>query len=422
MNLIKSNINVDDPQPSAAKPKQLKVHNRKIVMSAFQDATPHSIIDISQQTGVSRQTVAKALDHFLKLGIVEICGKGDSTDNGGKKPNIYQLSSVPKFLVVHLHEYYIELFDLNCNLIGRQDLNPLDDSPHDFDYYLNAVRRMADDLFEQNEIDENDLYGVVAITPGPVIDHAFVHRNPFCSEWGFDIPVKEKLEAAFPTAKCVFADNIGKLAGLGSITANLEFCSTKRVVTVYTAKGINGCFFDHGQMIEGSNSIIGEFGHMILKPDYPVSCICGKHGCFESIVKPESIRSRLKQGEDLDSFLSFVQKPLKEIMFDDVVKGFEKGFACCQSELKTLAACFGQAFLNISLVYDPDVFIIEGFFSGFNDAFETELYNYLSDFSLLTPDRYFRIVSDPQPLPKLEVAGAITALKEYFFSDDLLYV
>jgi hypothetical protein len=139
-------------------------------------------------------------------------------------------------------------------------------------------------------------------------------------------------------------------------------------------------------------------------------------------VKPESIRSRLKQGEDLDSFLSFVQKPLKEIMFDDVVKGFEKGFACCQSELKTLAACFGQAFLNISLVYDPDVFIIEGFFSGFNDAFETELYNYLSDFSLLTPDRYFRIVSDPQPLPKLEVAGAITALKEYFFSDDLLYV
>jgi hypothetical protein len=109
-------------------------------------------------------------------------------------------------------------------------------------------------------------------------------------------------------------------------------------------------------------------------------------------------------------------------MFDDVVKVSKKDLLAAKANLKTLAACFGQAFLNISLVYDPDVFIIEGFFSGFNDAFETELYNYLSDFSLLTPDRYFRIVSDPQPLPKLEVAGAITALKEYFFSDDLLYV
>ncbi len=417
------NANQETQKSSAAKPTSLKIQNRKIVMSVLRDGNLHSIIDIADKTGVSRQTVSKALDHFVSIGLLEVIGKGDSTDSGGKKPNLYQLSSHSKLLVVQMRvdEYYIKLFDLNGNELGMEILQTKDNMVHDFQYYLHGIRKMADDLFRQKKVDENTLYGVEIITPGPVVNNSFLHYNPFCREWGFDIPVKDYFQKIFPTAQYVFVENIGKSAGLGTITGKPELYRDKRVVTVYTSKGINGCLFDQGKMVNGANSIIGEFGHMILQPDSPVRCICGNHGCFESVVRSSSIQERIQKGPDIQPFLKYINKPLQEILFNDIQRGYEAGFECCRKEMRTLAEYFAQAFLNISLVCDPDMFVIEGYYSNFRSEFEKMMRDYLSDFSLLNPDRYFQIIADPEPLNELEVSGAITALTEHFFSDDSIY-
>ncbi len=392
-------------------------------MNVLRDGSSHSIVEISERTGVSRQTVSKAMDHFSELGLVINTGKGDSTGNGGKKPNLFQLSSRPKLLVIQfrVNENCVILYDLTCREISYSTIETNLTEPFDFYYYLEKIKQMSEQIFAQTKISAEDLYGVVVITPGPVIDHAFVHYNPFRKQWGLDIPVKEEFQKIFPTAKFVYVENIGKLAGLGTITEHAEAYQSRRVVTVYTYEGINGCFFDHGKIVDGANSIIGEFGHMILQPDSPTQCICGNHGCFESVVRSSTIHERIQRSSDINGFLKFAGKPLSEIIFEDIVKGYEAGIRCCQNELKTLAAYFAQAFLNISLVYDPDIFVIEGYYSCFNKAFESLILEYLSNFSLLTPDRYFHIAADHIPLEKLEVSGAITALKEHFFSDQTIY-
>ena len=74
---------------TVAKPFQLKVSNRKLIMNVLKKGGAFSIADISSVTGISRQTVTKAIDHFIATKIVVSIGKGDSTDSGGKKPVLF---------------------------------------------------------------------------------------------------------------------------------------------------------------------------------------------------------------------------------------------------------------------------------------------------------------------------------------------
>ena len=56
---------------TVAKPFQLKVSNRKLIMNVLKKGGAFSIADISSVTGISRQTVTKAIDHFIATKIVE---------------------------------------------------------------------------------------------------------------------------------------------------------------------------------------------------------------------------------------------------------------------------------------------------------------------------------------------------------------
>ena len=65
---------------------QVREGNRCQVLEAFLDGTPRSAGDVAEQVGLSRQTVMKSIQFFLRTGLLESAGKGDSTSLGGKRP------------------------------------------------------------------------------------------------------------------------------------------------------------------------------------------------------------------------------------------------------------------------------------------------------------------------------------------------
>ena len=160
---------------------------------------------------------------------------------------------------------------------------------------------------------------------------------------------------------------------------------------------------------------------MSIEPDSPIICICGQPGCFESLVRPDSIQGRLKKHPETPEFLKFIRKPLSEIQFCDIVAGSDNGFDCCTEELERLGSYFARVFLNIAVVYDPDVFIIEGFFACYNRKFEEVVKRRMADFLIIPSSRYYRLESDPTPLPELELTGAVYKIKEQFFNDESIY-
>lgn len=76
---------------SSAMPNDLKAVNRWKVLKAFQDGKEHTAMEVSVETGISRQTIMKAIRFFSDNGLLESGGKGDSTCIGGKKPEFFVL-------------------------------------------------------------------------------------------------------------------------------------------------------------------------------------------------------------------------------------------------------------------------------------------------------------------------------------------
>ena len=71
-------------EPVPALPSNLKIQNRKMVLSCFRDNRPHSVADVVARTGISKLTVMKAIQFFCGKGILASSGKGDSTELGGR--------------------------------------------------------------------------------------------------------------------------------------------------------------------------------------------------------------------------------------------------------------------------------------------------------------------------------------------------
>lgn len=402
---------------TVAKPFQLKVSNRKLILNVLKKGGAFSIADISSATGISRQTVTKAIEHFIAAKIVVSLGKGDSTDSGGKKPALFSLTSGLKFIVILTRVQYftISLYSLASEAAIAATERIRIPIHGNFDDFLGLIRSEISNLMTDRKIAEEVIYGISLIVPGVVENNQVLRFNPFNQNWGQDIPIAEKMNGLFKKAKVIFIDNISRVAGIGTILNSADRFDYSRVVTLYTFEGIAGCLFHRGELISSSSPIIGEFGHMLIDPDSPVMCNCGRHGCFEALVSPKSIRSRIQSESDLGSFLTFAGKPLDEILFCDIVSGSDHGFACCIKELARLASYFARVFYNIAVVYDPDIFIIEGYYACYNHLFEDAVRDQLSNSIIIPPSRYYRLESDATPLEELELSGSIYKLKEHFF-------
>ena len=95
---MQKNNNVGSP----ACPADLKYGNRIQVIETFLSGGVCSTNDISATIGLSRQTVMKSIQFFLRSGLLISVGKGDSTHVGGKRPELFALSPEKYFLCITL--------------------------------------------------------------------------------------------------------------------------------------------------------------------------------------------------------------------------------------------------------------------------------------------------------------------------------
>ena len=109
----------------------LKVTNRRTVLSAFRRGAVAGVSEVSQQTGISRPTVVKCIRFFLDSGLLVSLGKGPSTAIGGKRPENYTLSGSRYFLCLALwpQEMRACLYTIGHTLLGSISLSgPLPDT------------------------------------------------------------------------------------------------------------------------------------------------------------------------------------------------------------------------------------------------------------------------------------------------------
>ena len=151
-------------------PSALKYRNRELILSCFRDNQEHSVGDIVARTGISKLTVMRAIQFFCRKGILISSGKGESTEQGGKRPEYFRFGCKKYLLTIMLwpETLGLTLFDMELHEICRSSFSWI--IPATPDQAFSFVREQAMALLNRTDIRCEDLYGVSLSTSG-IVDY-----------------------------------------------------------------------------------------------------------------------------------------------------------------------------------------------------------------------------------------------------------
>lgn len=100
------------------------------------------------------------------------------------------------------------------------------------------------------------------------------------------------LKPALPPNCRVFADNDARVAFAGEIKWGAAR-NTSDAILLTLGTGVGGAILSNGKLLQGARGIAGHIGHFTVDPD-GVDCICGNHGCLETVFSARAIESEAR--------------------------------------------------------------------------------------------------------------------------------
>lgn len=401
-------------------PADLKYCNRVQVIQQFFDGGTYSANDISAAIGLSRQTIMKSIQFFLRTGLLISAGKGESTSVGGKRPELFTLSPHKYFLCITMwpQEIRLYLYTIGSQLVDQIARNI--DLPDDVKEATAHVGKLAQQLLTEHQVPSENLCAVSVSTAGTVdYSNGHLKYSSQSPSWGTDVPLAEYLRPYFRSDIKIFVENAAKMTARPFLLE--PELKNKRVLTIFGCWGLSSCLIENGHILGGKNSLIGEIGHMIIAPDDPEPCGCGSKGCLERLVSVERVRTLLqKEGE------KFPESPLlrrgrEHVTLQQLFEASENCDILARRVVEHLAHTFAVAIRNICLVFDPDTVVFQGDYAYADTFFDVQMKKKLGEFQYFPAGGPFDVVYDRRPLDYMNALGSLTALIHQFFDDPSLY-
>lgn len=129
----------------------------------------------------------------------------------------------------------------------------------------------------------------------------------------------------------------------------------QRVFGVILGTGVGGALVESGNIVQGRNGILGEWGHTSLDNNHHQTCRCGRNGCVESILGGGSIQQRYQTQE-------YELSPTAETILKSM-----------PDELHAWYYYYGLAMANLIQTLDPDCIVLGGGLSQLPDIHSTGL-------------------------------------------------
>lgn len=395
-------------EKKVAMPGDVKLVNRQMVMNVLRSGRVITVTDIHEETGISRPTAMRTLQHYCKQGVAKSLGPGESSNVGGKKPELFCFADERKILCINLwpREITIGL----CGLI--EEVNELRAFPYaegnSLDASFACLYEVVKSYMQKVGITQEDLYGVMLSVPGTVdYDLKMLRYNSKAPEWGTNVMLVDYLKAIFGEDKEYFVGNAGKSAGR-AILIDQPGYAERRVMTLFTTWGVSACMIERGHVLNGRDSLIGEIGHMVISDSAKTTCGCGKHGCLESLVNIAHVRDLLVD-KDADELCDGLTLPR---LFEYSAAGDTRA----QAVVRNLAHYFSVALHNLSLAYNQEVVVIQGDFAWADKLFDRCLKEELAQFRYYPSQEPFGIVYDKHEIALQSLRGGAEVLKKKYFS------
>ena len=371
------------------KQKTLKQANRKVILNILRDSGEISVADLSREVNLSKPTLMIIINYYLKNGLVINTGKGDSTEEGGKKPNIYKFNEDGGYavgMIISANKLTAVITNLKSKILYKTSV-PLKTN-EGFDSVLKKIIDSYNNLVNNTNIDRKRLvglaigaYGITNFTKGEVI------FSPHFLSWGKNLNMKEKILEQIPDEIPVMVDNHSRFQVFAEKILGLAQ-EKNNIVAIQAGKGLVAGVIIENEIKRGNHYLIGEIGHMIVDPEAREICACGGKGCFEAMVSINRIlrMAKEKYKEYPDSII-FNENSPDGIDIYDVFDASNKGDKLALDLMNDAIKWFGIGISNIILMYDPQIVIIQGIFTKAGEYFLENLREKINKISLFSIKR-----------------------------------
>lgn len=348
------------------KPRNLKQNNSRAVFELLRHGENMTVSEIAERIRLSKTTIKKVFDSLLADGLISMCGKGESTDEGGKKPELYRLN--PQFgFVIAIHvtpdEVRMATTDLRAEITWREtapvaaekSLNGL------IERFATTIEKIVREKAPTNE----KLLGVVLVLTGLVDPERGVSIHSFFYPyWGRDAPVVDRLRARLGADfdAPIFVDNTNRYQAVAESEKGLAGDCRNFIIVDALPEGLGAGIVVNGRLLHGRQSIAGEIGHMTLDPHDGLPCVCGSTGCFEAMVSERRITALAR--ELAPSFPSSVLNAKNDaITLAAICEGVVAGDTLCQRLIDDVARWYVAGLGNIIMANDPELIVLQGVYT-----------------------------------------------------------
>lgn len=406
---------------SAAMPKDLKVINRIKILNAIAKTDSIMLNEIAEATGISRQTIVKALESFVEQKIVVSLGKGSSTSLGGKKPEIFSFNKNFKYnicvrlenhmLIVALTNLKSEILCVKSKAHGQNE--PLESIIWDF-------KSLFAEILHENKLLDKDIY-MVGVCMGGITDEktGIMRYNALYPNWGCEVPVVDMFKAVLPEHVEIFVGNDAKMTGFAELYYNKNLYD-KSYVALYTLDGIGGGYIDKGKIISGKHMLLGEIGHMTLDANDPEICKCGSCGCFERLVSPDRLYNKIVNHRQYEQSVLYRYGSSLTVTNIFNAANNDRDFLALEI-VEYIAKYFSMAIKNIIINIDPEIIIIQGTYAAAGSYFHKLLLKNLKCFKYMPKNDCVDIRYDNREVWHLAVTGISLCIIEKFMQNETIY-
>ena len=222
-------------------------------------------------------------------------------------------------------------------------------------------------LLDDNGATPEDVIGVGLDVPGPVDDDGKVGMlaNIELDPEGLQAAIKR----TFPRANLAFV-NDANAAALGELWQGTAK-EASSFVLVAIGTGVGGGVVTGGKIVSGAFGAGGEIGHITVNREETDSCGCGRQGCLEQYASASGIvRVYKQQCKKLGQDPVALDGPTDTL---SIFNACRAGDEAAQAAISIMCDCLGYALAQISVIMDPQMYLIGGGVGGGFKLYAEEL-------------------------------------------------
>ena len=400
------------------KNRSLKQSNRYVILNTLRVLKDVSIATLARSTELSKPTIKKVLDYYIRFGLVKEMGKGLSTEEGGKRPVLYRFDenyalviSVyvgPDFINSALLNFRGEIVESSYMAISREIT---------FEKLLSIIVTHIYNFREYRGAES--IYSIVLALPGIVdFESGTLKYSPHFSHWQSDLEFKSELEKRIGREIPIYVDNVNRYQAFIEMLEGKAVGVSDFATIDVLAEGVGSGLIIGGRINHGYQNIAGEIGHTIVNTHDGSRCICGGIGCFEAEVAWRNVLRMIEKFHD--EYPESVLYTHDSIMPEDLFTAAQREDILAVKIMDRITTYFARGINNLILVSDPELVIIQGIYNDAGALFLREVKRKVDGMSLLSLRRDTRICFSEFGKDR-GVRGAGLYLIAKFFQQDCIY-